>query len=104
LARFWQGSVKGQIEAITIGLNTKAEYFIPGHGPSGGRDIAEAYLALSQKLYASIKKYFEEGLLDFEMKEKVVADLKDYQHWTNFDESIGPVISQIYLQVEAELF
>jgi len=55
-------------------------------------------------LVASVKKYHAQGLADFEMKPKVVADLKAYQGWATFDDEIGKLISLVILQLEQESF
>ena len=54
-------------------------------------------------LYASVKKYYDEGLQDFEMKDKIIADMAAFSDWFNFEE-LGPLISFVYLQIEEEEF
>jgi len=54
--------IKGQINAIKFALDTMNKTFIPGHGKSGGRDVPEKALSFLTDLYASVKKYYEEGL------------------------------------------
>lgn len=95
--------IKGQIDAIKFALDTMNKTFIPGHGKSGGRDVPEKALSFLTDLYASVKKYYEEGLSDFSMKERVIEDLSEYSKWSGF-ESIGRVISFTYLKVEEESF
>ena len=95
--------VKGQIAAIKYMLGLPVDIFVPGHGETGGREIPLAALRFLEILYSSVKKNYHAGLKDFEMKEKVVSDLHDYQGWFNFDE-IGRMISFVYQQVEFEDF
>lgn len=98
-----QGNVQGQIAAIDMALKSKASYFVPGHGPSGGREIAMAQQTLLKSLRASVKKYYDQSLSDFEMKEKVMNDLAAYKEWVDFDR-LARVIHAVYLQIESESF
>ncbi len=98
-----QGSVQGQIAAIDLALKSKAGYFIPGHGLSGGREIAMAQQTLLKSLRIAVKKYYDQGLNDFEMKDKVMKDLAAYKDWVDFDR-LPRVINAVYLQIEAESF
>lgn len=91
--------IKGQIDAIKHILSLPAEIYVPGHGPTGGREIPEVALRFLQILHTSVKKHYDAGLADFEMKEKVVVELKEFSNWFNFDQ-IGKMISIVYLQVE----
>ena len=51
-----------------------------------------------------MKNYYDDGLADFEMKPHVVKALGDYRDWSGFDLRVGPHISRVYLEVEAEEF
>lgn len=94
---------KGQIEAIQSILQLPLHVYIPGHGITGSRKLPKSSLAFLEILYGSVQKYFEYGLSDFEMKDQVIADLKKYQDWNNFEE-IGRVISHVYLEIEQASF
>jgi glyoxylase-like metal-dependent hydrolase (beta-lactamase superfamily II) len=104
VARMDDGNFKGNIAAAEAALKTKATIFVPGHGNSGGREMVNNYLAYLNTLRAAVKKYYAQGVSDFDMKDKVVADLKPYQTWAQFDSEIGRLISLAYLQIEAEAF
>ncbi len=97
------GNIQGQIAAIDLVLKSKAMHFIPGHGTSGGREIALVQQTFLKSLRVSVKKYFDRGLSDFEMKEKVMNDLTAYKNYYGFDD-LGRVINAAYLQIEAESF
>ncbi len=103
-ARMDDGNFKGNIAAVEAALKVNAKFIVPGHGPSGGREVADAYLVYLKAFYGAVKKYFDQGLSDFDMKDKVIADLKPYQKWALFDTEIGKLISLAYLQIEAEAF
>jgi len=96
-------SFKGTIKAIKLMLDGSATFFIPGHGLSGGREVPESSLHFLVKLRESVTRYYMQGLTDFEMKEKVIKDLSEFQDWHNFKE-IGRVISFVYQEVEHDNF
>ncbi len=102
--RMDDGNIKGQIAAIDLILKTPAKHYIPGHGQTGGREVAQRHQAYLKALHDSVRKYYDQGLSDFEMKPKVVKDLSAYKDWVRFDDEIGRAISLVYLQVEAEAF
>jgi glyoxylase-like metal-dependent hydrolase (beta-lactamase superfamily II) len=98
-----QSDVRGQIAAIDMALDTRANHFIPGHGLSGDREIAQTERAFLVALHAAVKKYHDQGLTDFEMKEKVMNDLSAYGKWVGFN-GMGRVISAAYREIEIESF
>jgi glyoxylase-like metal-dependent hydrolase (beta-lactamase superfamily II) len=102
--RMDDGSFPGSVKACDLALSTKAEHFVPGHGNTNGRALVTSYRDFLNTLYQSVKKYQAKGLSDFEMKDKVVADLKPYQQWLNFNSEIGKFISLAYLEAERESF
>ena len=96
-------SAKGQLKAIDHALSLPIDIYIPGHGPTGGREIPETTKRFLSTLYASIQRYYDEGLQDFEMKDKVVADLAEFSTWSGMD-GIGRMINFVYRQIEADEF
>jgi glyoxylase-like metal-dependent hydrolase (beta-lactamase superfamily II) len=102
-ARPQDSDILGQIKAVEFVLGTDNDWFIPGHGWSGGRALPEQQLTFLKALHASVKKHYEEGLADFEMRDLVKQDLAAYRDWYNFDE-LGRVISSVYLRVEEASF
>jgi len=102
--RMDDGDFVGNIAACDVALKTKALHFVPGHGKAGGPEVVVSFRDFLKTLYASVKKYSAKGLSDFEMKDKVIADLKPYQKWAMFDSAIGKMISLAYLQNEKASF
>ena len=96
-------SFKGTIAAIKTMLERPVDIYIPGHGRSGDRKIPEASLLFLETLYASVTKYFKQGLESFEVKKKVRVDLEKYKDWNNFQE-IDRVINFVYQEVERDNF
>lgn len=104
LRRMDDGNLKGQLAALDAALASKARHFVPGHGRSGGRAIVVGYRNFLTALRAAVKKYYDRGLSDFEMKDKVVRELAAYKDWKNFNDEIGRTIGVVYLQIESEAF
>ncbi len=102
-ARPADSDITGQIKAVEFALTTDNDWFIPGHGESGGRDIAERQLRFLQQLYASVERHYLDGLADYEMLGLVRQDLAEYSDWYNFAE-LGRVVSNVYLKVEEGSF
>ena len=96
-------SFKGTINAIKLMLKGPSTLYIPGHGLSGGREVPEASLRFLVKLRESVTRYYNQGLSDFEMKEKVIKDLSEFKDWHNFKE-MGRVIAYVYQEVENDNF
>jgi glyoxylase-like metal-dependent hydrolase (beta-lactamase superfamily II) len=104
VARLDDGHFLGNIAACEAALKTAATVFVPGHGKTGGREVVTAYRDYLKTLYGSVKKYYDQGMGDFEMKDRVVADLMLYQKWASFDGEIGKLVSLAWLQVEQASF
>lgn len=103
-ARLDDGNYAGNIAACEVALKTGARQFVPGHGKTGGREVVTAYRDWLKALYVSVKENYSRGMSDFEMKDKVVADLGPYRKWALFDSEIGKLISLAWLQVEQASF
>ncbi len=104
IGRMDDGDFKGNVTALETALKTGARHFVPGHGPSNGRAVAEGYRDYLKALYAAVKKYYGQGLSDFEMKPKVAAELARFAAWKDFEDQLGRQVSLAFLQAEAEAF
>jgi glyoxylase-like metal-dependent hydrolase (beta-lactamase superfamily II) len=104
LGRMDDGHFAGNVAAIDVALKTGAVHFVPGHGPSNGREPLKAYQSYLRTLHATVKKLYAEGLTDFEMKPKVAQALAPYQKWGLFDVELGRHISLALQQVMDESF
>jgi len=104
IGRMDDGDFKGNVAALEMALQTKAEHFVPGHGPSNGRAVAEGYRDYLKALYVEVKKYYDQGMSDFDMKPKVAEALARFRAWKDFEDQLGKHISLAYLQVEADAF
>ena len=104
IPRVDNGSIPGNITACSKILETGASHYVPGHGKGGGPEIVEAMRSYYDILYTTVQALYEEGLNDFEMKDRVGAKLQAYADWEDFDVQLGKHINFVYLQIEAEAF
>ncbi|MBI3575750.1 MAG: MBL fold metallo-hydrolase [Gammaproteobacteria bacterium] len=104
IGRMDDGDFKGNVAALDMALQTGALHFVPGHGPSNGRVVAEGYRDYLKALHTEVKKYYDQGVSDFEMKPKVAAALARFRAWKDFEDQLGRHVSLAYLQVEADAF
>ena len=98
------GNFKGAYEATQQALAMNPRYVVVGHGRSGTIKLVEEFSDFYLQLRSVVGKYYEEGLMDYEMKPKVIADLGKYKNWHAFEAQIGPYISQVIGELEKESF
>jgi glyoxylase-like metal-dependent hydrolase (beta-lactamase superfamily II) len=104
LPRLDDATFKGRIEACRVAAGLNARHYVPGHGPTGGVEIVKAYENYLATLYAEVKKHYDAGRSDFEMKDAVLAKLKPWAGWTHFNDVVGRHISLAFLEVERDSF
>lgn len=100
----FMASFSGNLDALSIGEKLNARIYIPGHGPVGGKELIKEQRTFIHKIKSEVKKYYEEGLSDYEMKPKIIKALDNFKNWSGFDENIGRLINLCYLEVESESF
>jgi len=104
IVRMDDGKFSGNITTLDEAMKIKAKVLVPGHGQTGGWEVVQAYRDYLVELRAAVKKYYDEGVSDFEMKPKVAADLARFKAWPGFDDELGKHISLAYLEIENESF
>ncbi len=104
IVRMDDGSFTGNIEALDVALSLNRKVYVPGHGKTAGKELVQAYRRYLATLRDTVSHYFEEGLSDFEIKDKAGARLGEYADWVGFDTELGRHVSLAYLEVEAEAF
>ena len=79
---------------------------VPGHGRIGeGGFILADLRSYLETLWATVEQGYEQGRLDYEMRDEVDAALADQaERYPNYEERIGDSISHTYLQVEEAAF
>jgi len=104
IPRMDDGSFRGSITAIETALKLELEKVVPGHGETGGKEVLTAYRDYLATLYETVKILSEEGLEDFEMKDKIAVKLQDYADWAGFEGELGKHISLAVLEAEQAEF
>ncbi len=102
LPRMKDGTFKGNIAAADYGLALNIEHVVPGHGPSGGKEVLQSYRDYLATVYENTKILMEEDLEPFEMKAQIIEKLPNYKNWSGFEEQIGKHISLAALEIEAD--
>lgn len=98
------GNFKGAYKATQKALSFKPKHVVVGHGRSGKVNLINDFADLYSSLHSSVAKYYEEGLMDYEMKPKIQAKLKRFSQWSGFDAQLGRYISQLVTEIENESF
>ncbi len=99
-----QGSFRGNIAELERALASGAEVFVPGHGPTGGSEVATRYRDFLQTLYETVRQGYEAGKADFEIRPGLLPRLKPWQHWAGFEHELGGLLSAAFLEAEAADF
>ena len=98
------GSITGNTHSCEEIIKTGASVYVPGHGKSGGKEVVSTMRRYYDTVYSSVKRLYEDGQSDFEMKDEIAGKLQEFASWVSFDEQLGKHISYSYLQVEEESF
>lgn len=98
------GHFKGAYEATQKALSMKPAYVVVGHGRSGKINLVKEFAEIYHKVRSEVAKYYEQGLMDYEMKPKVVVAFDKYKHWSGFDAQVGRYVNQVYIELENEAF
>lgn len=98
------GNFKGAYEATLTALAMKPKYVVVGHGKSGKVNLIQEFSEIYRKLRTVVGKHYELGLMDFEMKPKVVTAFDKYKDWSGFKKRIGPYVNQLREELESESF
>src|SRR5512139_2863401 len=96
------GTFKGVMKATDRALALDARLYVPGHGKSGDRSLVEEQKAWFDILMAEVRRMYDEGKSDFEMKPVLAEKLKAYRDWAEWDTNLGPQISLAILEIEQE--
>lgn len=104
ILRLEGGSFPGNVEALENALQTDAKVFVPGHGPSGGREVAERYRDYLQTVYSAAEAGVEEGLADFEIRPQLLPKLEPWKDWAGFETELGRHINAAFLEAEMAAF
>jgi glyoxylase-like metal-dependent hydrolase (beta-lactamase superfamily II) len=104
IIRMDDGRFSGNVATLEAAMKLQAKVLVPGHGKTGDWALVRAYRDYLAGLKAAVKKYYDEGLADFEMKPRVAADMARFADWPGFDDELGKHISLALLEIEEESF
>jgi glyoxylase-like metal-dependent hydrolase (beta-lactamase superfamily II) len=106
MGRFDDSSdISGNINALQLAQSLKMTFYVPGHGKTGSFNSAvKPFLTYLEQLKKSVLQGYEEGLEDFEIKEKIAVNFTAYKKWHGFDTNFGKHINKLYLEAEAAEF
>ncbi len=93
----------GNIQLLKqIKKEKELKLYVPGHGPSGKRDeTIDPFLNYVKIVVEEAGKAYEEDVETYEIKDRVVARLKDYVSWDAFDSQMGKHLMKAYSEWEA---
>lgn len=105
IARMDDATFAGNINACQVAMDLNAKYYVPGHGPVGGREVPGSFKTYMETLYGEVARLYEDEELEaFEMKPLVVEKLAAYHDWVNFEDQVGKHVSLALLEVEENAF
>ncbi len=104
MPRMDDGSFRGSIKVIDAAQQYPVRVVVPGHGPTGGKELLGNYRRYLDTVYTEAAKYRDEGLEPYEMKEKIAADVAAFGNWSGFDGEFGKHISLAVLEAEQAEF
>ena len=89
----------GELEAM------RPEVVVPGHGMVTDVEGVSRLKHLLQAFWSAVESGYEEGLADYEMTDRVIADLEAFEpRYPGLAEKVKRDISAVYLQVEEANF
>ncbi len=107
VANMADGSFVGTIDAMKKAQALNCDHYIVGHGVHDNVKVCQDMQAFCEAIYNNAEEYYEEGLSDFEMKPKIMADpfMKNVaSQWPGYDKTLGVFISLAVAEVEENLF
>ncbi len=104
LPRMNDGTFKGNALACQLAIDLGIKTYVPGHGPSGNKNIIIPFMNYLKIVYAEVGIHYEAGMTDFEMKPKILLKLQDYINWAGFNDEVGKHISLAVLEYEQDEF
>ncbi|WP_296754862.1 MBL fold metallo-hydrolase [Thiobacillus sp.] len=96
------GTFKGVMKATDQALALNARLYVPGHGKTGDRKFVAEQKAYFDILMAEVRRMYDEGQSDYEMKPVIAEKLKAYKNWEEWDTNLGQQISLAILEIEQE--
>jgi len=97
------GTFNGVIKATQRAYDLNVKRYVPGHGKtSSNRTFIADQKAYFDILLKEVRRMYDEGKSDFEMKPVIADKLKAYRNWAEFEANLGLQISLAILEIEQE--
>lgn len=103
-SRLDDGSFVGNIKVMDSALKLPIEVVVPGHGPSGGKEVLEDFKQFLTIIYDTTKTLMDDDLEVHEIKPKVIEAMPKYKNWTGYDAAIGKLVGVAALEIEENDF
>lgn len=100
IARMNDGSFQGNIKSIAKAMAFDVEKVVPGHGPTGGKEVLESFHSYLSTIYQAAEEAVEEDQESYEVKGQLMPEMKAYHAWSGFEGEFGRHISQAMLEAE----
>jgi len=107
VANMADGSFVGTIEAMKKSQALNCDHYIVGHGVHDNASICKDMQTFCETIYNNAAIYYDEGLSDFEMKPKIMAEpfMKEVaSQWPGYEKTIGVFIAVAVAEVETNMF
>ncbi|NCN43685.1 MAG: MBL fold metallo-hydrolase [Piscirickettsiaceae bacterium CG_4_9_14_3_um_filter_43_564] len=107
VANMADGSYRGSIKALSEIEKMPINHFIPMHGHHEAVQLIKDGRQFMETIYNKAGEYYEEGLSDFEMKPKIMAEpfmKKVASQWSGYESTIGKFIVIAIQEYEKSLF
>ncbi|HHT00478.1 MAG TPA: MBL fold metallo-hydrolase [Thiomicrospira sp.] len=107
VANISDGSFPGTIETMKKARELGVKQYVLGHGPHDDVSICNDMQSFCENIYDNAMKYYDEGLSDFEMKPKIMAEpfMKNVaSKWPGYEGTIGTFVSIAVVEAEANMF
>ena len=100
IARMSDGNFQGNIASIETALDTEVEIVVPGHGPTGGKEILGIFKRYLETIYEASEQAIEDDKEPYELKAELLPSMDAYHKWSGFEGEFGRHISQAMLEAE----
>jgi glyoxylase-like metal-dependent hydrolase (beta-lactamase superfamily II) len=107
IANMSDGSFPGTIETMKRCQDLNCKHYIVGHGRHDDVSIVKDMQKFCEIIWNNCQKYYDEGLSDFEIKPKIMADpfmQKVVSQWPGYDSTLGKFVSVAVQEVEKSMF
>ena len=100
IARMSDGNFQGNLKSVARAMEFDVEKVVPGHGPTGGKEVLAAFHNYLQAIYQAAERAVEDDLEPYEVKAELLPKMSSYHEWSGFEDEFGRHISLAILEAE----